>query len=306
MKPPLRLLCFRREDDTLETTLQSVSEFLLKSVIDAPSQRILGAQLGALLKSAHPSFSSSDFQSRNLRQFIRTHLPAIEEKGRSGPDFIYGLTTSAGSELFKSGAAHSGFPSVPTLRTSFDWKAFSNPSYPFVLLANRDTGEFQSRRPGADLPEPWVTLPKPTPNDHLEIARDFVQTLTGPTREVLDGVLASPIWYASFSAIAKSHGVGSEWASFRTSRLRKAFYAAITSAGVPAREARLAAYETTPPGVAPRSMVAGSHLDASGFSREKALRRLVELVIADLPLGDLRELALPIGRVFDHIDEILK
>lgn len=296
----------RREDSTLETTIQSVSELLLKLISDAPRQRILGAQLGGLLKTACPSFSPSEFQSRNLRQFIRAHIPAIEEKGRSGPDYIYGLASTDEARAPGGVSALSRPQFVPSLRTSFDWKAFSNPSYPFVLAANRDTGEFQSLRPNTTLPDPWVILPKPTPTDHLEIAREFVQTLLEPTRGVLAEALTDPIWYASFSGVAKNHGVGSEWAMFRTSHLRKAFDKSIAAAGIPAKKVGLPTAEAVSPAMTSRSTTGASHLEASSLSREKALRRLVQLVIADLPIGDLRELALPIGRVFDHIDEILK
>ncbi len=291
----------------MENTLQSVSEFLLKSINDAPSQRILGAQLGGLLKSACPNFSPSEFQSRNLRQFIRTHVPAIEEKGRSGPDYIYGLASSADPQPIEGGPALPRSPSASGLRTSFDWKAFSNPSYPFVLAANRDTGAFQSQRPNARLSEPWVLLPKPTPEDHLQIARDFVQTLPEATREILGAVLADPIWYATFSTVAKSNGVGPEWASFRTLRLRETFDTSLAAAGIPGQRAMPARpYGVRSAMTSPRAVVTSSRLDKPSNSREQALRRLVGLVIADLPLGDLRELALPVGRVFDHIDEILK
>lgn len=130
----------------MSISIQSISDILVQGISAAPNQRILGARLGALLRTAYPGFSPADFQSRNLRQLIRTYVPAVEEKGRSGPDFIYGLALGSSGQV-------SGHPSVPSRfpdnkpspsPTAFDWKAFSSPSYPFSLAANTETGEFQA------------------------------------------------------------------------------------------------------------------------------------------------------------------
>lgn len=287
------------------TTIQPVVDLLLKFVTEAPGQRILGARLGMLLKTECPAFSPAQFQSRNLRQFIRTYAPGIVEQGKSGPDFFYALSGAAESTLASSGFIEPSVVRAP--RTTFDWKAFSNPSYPFVLAANRETGEFQTRNQGAEIAEPWVTLPKPTSDDHLQIARDFVQTIPEPNRSILAEGLASPVWFTNFSTVVRQHGLGSSWATYRTSRLRELFDRSLTELGIPAAEGKA---EASSPFVRYSSRSTGwarrVEAKAQFTPSEEALRKLVQLVVAEMPISDLRELSLPVGRVFDHIGGILK
>lgn len=286
----------------MDSTIQSVAALLERFVTRTPGQLILGAQLGGLLRAECPNFSPSQFQARNLRQFIRTYVPEIVERGRSGPDYYYGLPSAEG--VFPS-ALESRSISVKPPQPTFDWKAFSNPSYPFVLAANRSSGEFQTRTQNAVVAEPWVTVPKPTTDDHLQIARDFVQTLADPSRTALTEILARPIWYTSFSAAARQYGVGSSWASFRISRLREFLDRALVSLGIPRLTERPSA-TSLPRAYANRLPTPPNpRLDPPKSSRETALRKLVQLVVAEMPISDLRELALPIGKVMDHIDEIL-
>lgn len=287
----------------MEITNQSIAELLVRLVTSSPEQLVLGAKLGGLLKAECPGFSPAQFHSRNLRQFIRTHVPEIVEKGRSGPDFYYGLASAVDVPSF----SNCSFPSHQrNSRTTFDWKAFSNPSYPFVLTANKVTGQFQTRTQGAPTADPWVTLPKPSPDEHLKIARDFVQTLTEPARSTLEQILTQPMWYSTFSARARNCGVVSEWASFRTSRLRGLFDRALADAGIPRPPER--PVSTSVSSMAPdRAANPASQLPiVQRTVREEALRKLVLQVVAEMPLSDLRNLALPIGKVIDHIDEFLK
>jgi hypothetical protein len=285
----------------MQDTIQSVGELLLKFVSEAPGQQILGAKLGGLLRAEYPTFSPSQFQSRNLRQFIRTYVPDIVDRGRSGPDYCYGLASSVETSQCDSERTGATAP-----RTAFDWKAYSNPAYPFVLAANRMTGEYQTRSQDAVPSEPWVVLPKPTSDDHLHIAREFVQTLSEPMRTTLAEILAAPLWFTKFSAAAKRSGLGSSWASFRTSRLREKFDHSLITLGIPN-----VAEKPVPAPLASRSYSNPSpnapfrRLDVKSPARETALRKLVQLVVADMAISDLRELALPIGKVMDHIDEIL-
>jgi hypothetical protein len=286
----------------MEATIQSVSDALLRFVSEAPEQKILGAKLGGLLRTACPTFSPSQFQSRNLRQFIRTYVPGIVEKGKSGPDYVYALSSS--------GEPYSSITDLSLVvnrapQTTFEWKAFSNPSYPFVLTVNRLTGEFQTETQEAVPTEPWAILPKPSSDDHLQIARDFVQTLSEHTRTTLTETLAHPLWFRSFTAASRTSGVGSDWSSFRTSRLREMFDKAIEELGIPA-VVKSGPTSSIPPRRGASRIMHNRRADVPSPSREMALRRLVQLVVAEMPISDLRNLVLPIGRVIDHIDELLK
>jgi hypothetical protein len=292
----------------MSISIQSISDILVQGISAAPNQRILGARLGALLRTAYPGFSPADFQSRNLRQLIRTYVPAVEEKGRSGPDFIYGLALDSTRPV-------PGHPSVlarlPDNQTSpapatFDWKAFSNPTYPFSLAANTETGEFQAIA-GTEVTPPWVPLPKPTSEDHHGIAKAFTETLSGEVRQPLERVLEDPKWFVTFSSAAKRLGVGTAWAVFRTSQLRDRFRASLSVLGIPPRiNSALANRRSAASLVAAGSSSSIPQSRYTELSQEERLRRLVSLVIADLPISDLRALNLPVGAVFDHIDEITK
>ena len=59
-------------------------------------------------------------------------------------------------------------------------------------------------------------------------------------------------------------------------------------------------------GAVPSALQLKSPVVAIASSTEISLRSLVELVIADMPLCDLRELRLPIGKVFDRIRELTR
>lgn len=288
----------------MEITSQSISESLIKFVSDAPGKVILGARLGGLIRAAHPTFSPSLFHSRNLRQFIHTHVPEIVERGRSGPDYFYGLASAGEGGTLSSFEA---LPFVPRSRTTFDWKVYSNPSNPFVVVANRFTGELQTRTRRTEVSEPWVEIQKPTSEDHLQIARDFLKAIPEPAQSTLSKILAEPLWYVNFSASARNCGIGSDWATFRTSHLRDLFNKSLAELGIPKTTERpwsRPAYIPYP--YSPPARVAPSIQNLQGSSREAAIRKLVQLVVAELPLSALRELALPIGKVIDHIDEILK
>jgi len=288
----------------MEITPQSISESLIKFVSDAPGKVVLGARLGGLIRAAHPTFSPSLFHSRNLRQFIHTHVPEIIERGRSGPDYYYGLASNGEGVALP---ALSAPPFSSRSRTTFDWKVYSNPSNPFAVVANRLTGELEIRTQRSGLSEPWVEVPKPTSEDHLQIAREFVKTLPETAQPPLSSLLNDSLWYVSFSATARNCGVGSSWAAFRTSHLRNRFSTSLAELGIsktterPWSKPAYIPYPNSPP-----TREAPTVQNLQGSSREAAIRKLVQLVVAELPLNALLELALPIGKVIDHIDEILK
>jgi hypothetical protein len=213
--------------------IQIAAEAISKIIATSPSQRVLGAKLGAQLRVADPGFTPVAFQCRNLRQFIKSHVPAIEEKGRSGPDFIYG-PASVKAQPDPVNQSQVAFVTAPT--TAFNWRAFSSPSYPFHLIANRDTGEFEASAIGAELVPPWIVIRKPTTEEHLAIARAFVDSLHENLREPLNRVLSEPKWFLRFSPTARGFGLGAAWAAFRTARLKDIFENEMKSLGIPERK----------------------------------------------------------------------
>ena len=151
-----------------------------------------------------------------------------------------------------------------------------------------------------------MVVPKPTSEDHLQIARDFEQTLSEPTRTTLAAILGETVWFVNFSAAARNCGVGSNWASFRTSRLKELFDSSVAALGIPKIAEKPLLATSSRSQANPHTNAPFSLPNRSPLSREEALRRLVQLVVAEMPISDLRELALPIGKVIDHNDEFLK
>jgi hypothetical protein len=156
---------------------------------------------------------------------------------------------------------------------------------------------------------PWIVIRKPTTEEHLAIARAFVDSLHENLREPLNRVLSEPKWFLRFSPTARGFGLGAAWAAFRTARLKDIFENEMKSLGIPERKPspRVDIPDHSPV----RSNEAAAALSHRRESprdddKERALRRLVQLVISDLPISDLRALSLPVGRVFDHLDEVLK
>lgn len=283
-------------------TIDLLAAIVRDIVSAAPDHQIIGARLGASLRSQVPDFAPTIFQSRNLRQFIRAYVPAVEERGTTGKDVIYGLTEEGRRPHPAAGAHNPQLISPPT--TSFNWKAFSNPSYPFTLAANLQTGEFQVVPVEAEVSTPWIAVPKPTTEDHLEIARVFVESLHESMREPLAKILSEPRWFVHFSPAARRYGVGSSWAAFRTSRLRERFESVRRHLAIPSRAAVPSALAAEP--AAKMNSVSGLMQAGKLTSQELQLRDLVSRVISQLPLSDLRELKLPVGTILDCLAELGK
>ncbi len=258
---------------------------------------MLGVHLGSALRGTFRDFQPFHYRCRNLREFIRVHVPAVAEKGRSGQDVIY---TIVSAEKAENAAKPPSSPTTPTsdrlpTQGGYDWKAYSNPGYPFVIGANRHSGVLRTFPQGSVPPEPWVIIPKPTSEIHIEIAREFVSTLSEPCRANLEAVLRDPKWYVRFSATALRNGCSREWQAFRRDKLIERFESSLrelsisTTAGVlrhsPVPMKRLSVHAMAEP--------------APPIGEEARFRDLVRKVILELPLDDLRSLKLPVGVVFD-------
>jgi hypothetical protein len=284
---------------TYMTTIQEVSDQIASFIKSCPRQTCLGVHLGIFLKNTLPGFSPLHYQCRNLRQFIRVNVPEVFEAGRAGLDVRYGIGQPSATPATTASAVTAAPPLPPVgfVPLPVDppvWKAFSNPGYPFALAINGDTGELETLPIDAPPSSPWVVIPKASTDTHFAIATEFTSSLPSQLQSVFRRTLADPRWYVHFSALAKQHGVGSQWAAFRRTKLIEVFQSSVRALGV---------------SIAPRALRGPNHpvdrpvcsvgRTTSPAIDEAAFRGLVLRVIAELPIDELRLLRLPVGVVFD-------
>jgi hypothetical protein len=278
--------------------LQDITAKIFSLVDLSPKKTLLGVPLGILLRIDFPEFSAVEYGCRNLRQFIRLHVPRVIEVGRSGTDIFY---TTASQPVVQPPvvASPNSIQSqrgefVPLPTSGYNWKAYSNPSHPFVLIANRDNGELQVVGENQSQADPWVAIPKPSTEAHREIAKNFVGTQAGPLRDALERLLLDSKWYVQFSDAAKRAGVGPQWAVFRRKALIEKFNESLRNFHIPvSASSRSTAF--------PASSTELKRSHAVPATDEAVFRELVKRLVAELPISELRSLRLPVGLVFDAL-----
>lgn len=280
--------------------VDEISSKILELVSSTADKTLLGVRLGFMLKRSFPDFAPYHYQCRNLRQFVRTHVPSVSEKGHSGTDVIYavGSFASPTNDTAQPRAATSNF--VPLPMVEFEWKAYSNPAQRLSIAGNRETGELKVIGETETPHEPWVAIPKPSSEFHREIAEQFVSTLQEPLHTMLARTLNDHKWYVRFSTIAKVHGVGMQWTTFRRAKLIEKFKFSLSNLGIPER---LTHAKKIQPATLALLAQAVQPLEAppAPASNETDFRELVQRVIAELPVSELRSLRLPVGLVVDAL-----
>jgi hypothetical protein len=277
---------------------QSVAVRISAIVAGAPESTILGVRLGMALRATHPDFSPFLYQCRNLRHFIQRYVPSVAEKGHSGADVVY--TTVANGAIApnpqnvssKITSIASDFVALPV--SPDQWKAYSNPGHHFTLLANKETGEIRVQRESEPSALPWAIVPKPSSEFHRILAREFIESLPQQIANSLTKVLGDPKWYVFFSAFTRKAGVGLQWAAFRRKKLIEALKQALSDLGIPPVPSF-----PTPKGVPVTVGMEPKHLRSDGGGEDAALRDVIQKVVSELPISELRSLRLPVGVVFD-------
>lgn len=276
--------------------VQEISEKIVQLINGTPERTILGVRLGAALKANFPEFQPYEYRCRNLRQFIGKYIPAVSEKGRSGADLVYTVSSGTGeAPLTQSrespASTESEYVRLPT--NSYNWKAYSNPAYPYVVVANRETGVLQTIPEGSSAVSPWVIVPKPTAAVHSNIASEFVSGLPEPMRTNLGQLLRDQKWYVRFSSVALRNGLGPRWASFRRAKLSERFNSSLRDLAIPEFPGSRPSQSETTHLVVPTL--------AAAADEESNFRDIISKVVSELPLSELRALKLPVGAVFDAL-----
>jgi len=278
--------------------LTKITDKIVEIVGAAEGATMPGVRLGAVLKKNFPFFAPAIYQCRNLRLFIKTHVPRVIEKTYTGVDVIYTLATSVPLEDGASqvtpivaGAEPAPFVGLPA--DPVTWKAYSNPSYPFTVIANRETGELKAVGEYETPSEPWVSIPKLSPAVHHQIATDFVSSLSdGGPKTALTNMLAEPQWYVNFFATTRRLALNQQWGSFKRDHLIRNFTEALRQHGIPIP-------------VGPRHDLARvgfttrKGAEIMRHSDDAQLRELVSRLAFTLPIDELRSIRMPIGPVLD-------
>jgi len=296
----------------MEVPLQEVSDQIVDFIKSSPAQTTLGVHLGVFLKHHFPAFSPFHYGCRNLRQFIRVNVPSVRELGSAGLDIRYGIAEAI------SPAATTATPSAPVPKTQAAspfvplpvdfvvWKAYSNPAYHFSVALNRNTGSVITLPSGTSTQAPWTMIPKPSTDVHHKIATEFVSSLSPESQPIFQRVLSDARWYVQFSPLAKKHGIGSHWAAFRRTKLIELFNASLRDNGVSFSPPlpRSAGHFPSASTREHISVPARASYQASATLQrldDAAFRELIEKVVAELPVSELRLLKLPVGLVLDAV-----
>ena len=284
--------------------LTKITDKIVEIVGAAEGETMAGVRLGAALKTNFPSFAPAVYQCRNLRLFIKTHVPKVVEKTYTGVDVIYKLASPVPSEQDASQpspivapapdpAPFIGLPADPVT-----WKAYSNPAYPFMVIANRETGELKAVGEHETPREPWVSIPKLSPAVHNQIATDFVSSLSdGGRKTALTNMLAEPQWYVDFFATTRRLALNQQWGLFKRQQLIRNFAAALTERGVTTAPA--APRHDFSPGRAAFTTRKG--VETKRHPDDAQLRELVSRLAFTLPIDELRSIRMPIGFVLDAV-----
>ena len=283
--------------------IDAIAEQVSVLIYNSPQHSISGSTLSPLIQRAFPGFDPVQFGCINLRDFLRRYAKDVFEAGRSGQDIVYSvlrLPSVAQNSARDQEVAVISHP--PALRPSAAidrpvWKTFVSPAGKFRAYGNRDTGDLRITHAAEQpLGGPWVEIPSCPPDIHLQIAKDFVGGLTeGATKTELGKILGLNAWWEPFFVTTRSLGIQKQWASFRRRALHIEFRRALDKIGVP--------FATNPGRVPPPTTTPGTLQDGTNLAPpadDALLRQIATEIIQKLPLSDLREVWLPLGRVLDE------
>lgn len=286
-------------------SIQDISTKAYTFVDQSHDKTILGANLGFLLRTSFPGFKPYHFQAKNLRDFVKRYVPTLSEKGRSGLDVIYtikSVTSQPPTPLVIADSAPSHVPPKPSpinlITSPSIWRAYLNPSHPFVVVANLGTGELNAVAETQTIVAPWVLVPKPSSDYQKQIAGEFAASLSEPIKSILEGVLLSRKWYIQFTPELQRVGIDAKWFDFRRSKLIAKFEADLRNLGIPGVRTEARKEIPPPSNLPPHPVNAPS---SAPTSDESTFRDLVKRVIEELPISELRLLRLPVGVVFDAL-----
>jgi len=207
---------------TVLITTEQIASKILELV--SASSPLSGVRLGVSIRDSFPGFTPRQYRCRNLRQFIQAHVPSVGEQG-DGINLAYAIVDTPRSierEPVKSDVTV----------TPAQWKAFTHPTHPYLLMGNPETGELRVLPNTKTVVPPWVTIPKCTSEALHSLASNFVSRLAPVYRVQLEHLLKEPRWYIQFHPKVAQMGFGVQWNLFRRDHLMSMLSKAISDAGI--------------------------------------------------------------------------
>jgi len=272
---------------------------------------MLGSQLMEAIKKEFEGFQPIDYGATSLRDFLNRFVPEVEPVGKQGMDSIYALGTRR-EGITNADSVPGTSPPVSESKAisgpdSSIWKTFASPNTPYRLFANKQTGGLEVRRPGAPPPgDEWVNIPSMPAQEHLELAREYLAHVDEGLRARLEATLAHPRWWVPFYAEILECRCTASWNDLRRRHIVSALKKALEGRGIPSDsvEAQLRAKnvgtQPQPPGSSDSRLVPFGPTPARKPRIE--LRHLAAAIVSGMSVGELRELRVRLGDVFDALE----
>ncbi len=285
----------------------AVSNTILRTISESRTKTLTGGQIRDAIKASYPSFQPTDYGARNLRDFIRTYIPAIKEESRAGMDIVYGLREAAPEPSPSAPkavqpqyndvvAAASALPRSYLLGNQQLWKTFANPNSPWKIFLQPNTGIVRTFGPN-DATEPsWLPVPPCSPEAFRRIARSFIDTLAEPYRPVLTQTLTERKWWLPFFEVLRTIGLKTSWITFRRERIIEEFERTIASVLEEWRNR-----PATPLESRQGSTTGCEPLQPQSLTGDPLLRKLAIDAITRMSEAELRALNIPLGYIVDSL-----
>lgn len=293
----------------------TIASRIVQLLEKSETKRLAGSQLRTLLNFEFPGFKPEIYGCANLRQFVTQHVPAVGELGRAGADLVYGMNppeqivtlpatnaNASTSAIETQATPQAPAPEVEVFLDPSVWKTFASPSARYKLFGNSQTGDLQVVPPGGQIPtSPWIRIPPCSESTHLQIAKEFISTLSEESHRLsLGDELGKPRWWDAYFLRAQQLGLLDSWGVFRRHRLTREFESTLKSLGIPS-----VPYPETPPRSRPATRLRGVGLRPIPAGSEiSKLRGLAVSAVQQMSIAELRALMLPLGYVADGLNEI--
>jgi hypothetical protein len=271
----------------------SVVSYIVRLVSEVSPNPIAGGQLSIRTKMAFPEFNPFHFGCKNLREFIRNHIPEVAERGKAGMDVIYGLRAQQ-VELFGTPtidprpSPDRNVPLGQLLTNPRIWKTFASPESPFRLYL-LPSGLIRVLRP-EEMPDPsWPEIPSISAECLAGMAKDFISELPETQQGMLLRTLEQPRWWFPYYDLLGTFGLKLRWVSFRRRRIAEEFERALSEAKAVSQA----------PGESKTSE--SSPRPGELNEQESVLRKVASIAIRRMTDSELRALNLPLGYVIDAL-----
>ena len=284
-------------------TIDSIANRISELVQGAKGQQITGAQLAPLLKFYFPEFTSIKYACRNLRDFITKFVPSVVVVGQAGADLIYGPAARQAFQLLPSQPESGGAVNESAELDYSTWRTFTSPRGVYKLFGHPSTGELKVAGSGEPAPgPPWKEVPPCPAHRHLEIAREFVGSLSDTShRDLLTRTFSQEQrWYPLYMSNIQQLGLALRWSDFRRRKLFDEMRGCFERLGIPFKFAR-------PPSTSRSYATLNRRHEATARvaregSPEEQLRRVAVEVVQGMSLAELRNLTVRLGSVVDALN----